>query len=292
MYLAGAYTMETPQGNPLQKYFRQPKIYLSLPSKGKWYSEGSLEFTESGEYPVYAMTARDEITIKTPDALLNGESTTSVIQSCIPHIKNAWNVPLIDLDAILLAIRIATYGEKMSVTVNTPVTGEEKEYEVNLRDLLDKFYQEEYIDSVRLQEMLVSIRPLTYKEFTETSLKTFEEQRIFQAVTSQDLPESKKLETFNKSFKKLTDITIFTLEKSISQIDLGDQVVTSPQYIQEFVNNADKHIFESVTDHIEKERDKFSVKPLKVHATEEEIEKGVPETYNVPITFDQANFFA
>jgi hypothetical protein len=284
--------METPQENPLQKYFRQPKIYLTLPSQGKWYPDGSLEFTETGELPVYAMTARDEIMIKTPDALINGASTTSVIESCIPNIKNAWYVPLIDLDAILLAIRIATYGEKMSLSVNTPVTGEEKEYEVNVRELLDNFYQESYNDSVQLPSMLINIRPLTYKEFTETSLKTFEEQRIIQAVNSQDLPESKKLETFNSSFKKLTDITIFTLEKSITQIDVGDQTVTNPQFIQEFVNNAEKDVFEAVTNHIEKERDKFSVKPLKVEATQEEIDKGVPETYDVPITFDQANFFA
>jgi hypothetical protein len=247
------------QGNPLQKYFRQPKIYLQLPSKGKWYPEGSLEFTETGELPVYPMTARDEIMIKTPDALINGEATTSVIESCIPAIKNAWYIPLVDIDAILLAIRIATYGEKMSITVNTPVTGEEKDYEVDLRELLDRFYQQEYNDKVQLSDMQITVKPLTYKEFTETSLKTFEEQRIFQAVNSQDLPESKKLETFNASFKKLTDITIFTLEKSIIQVDTGHETVTNAEFIKEFVNNAGKDIFESVSDHIEKERNKFSV---------------------------------
>jgi len=30
---------------------------------------------------------------------------------------------------------------------------------------------------------------------------------------------------------------------------------------------------------------------LTAEATPEEIEKGVPETYEVPITFDQSNFF-
>ena len=66
------------QTNPLSKYFRQPKIYLRLPSKGKFYSPGSLVMTESGELPVYAMTAKDELLIKTPDALLNGEATVEV----------------------------------------------------------------------------------------------------------------------------------------------------------------------------------------------------------------------
>jgi len=283
--------MEPQQGNPLQKYFRQPKVYLRLPSNGKWYPEGSLEFTESGEFPVYAMTARDEIMIKTPDALINGEATTNVIESCIPNIKNAWHVPLIDLDAILLAIRIATYGETMTIFVNTPVTGEEKDFEVNLQNLLDDFYSKNYNDVVELPDMRITIKPLSYKNFTETSLKTFEEQRLFAAVSNEDLPESEKLQTFNKSFKKLTEITIFTLEKSIVSIDTDSETVTNPDYITEFVQNADKNMFKAVTEHIEKERNKFSVQPLKVEATEEEIEQGVPETYNVPISFDQANFF-
>lgn len=283
--------MDPQQGNPLQKYFRQPKVYLKLPSNGKWYPDGALELTESGELPVYAMTARDEIMIKTPDALINGEATTNVIQSCVPNIKNAWHVPLIDLDAILLAIRIATYGETMTISVNTPVTGEEKEFEVNLQNLLDDFYSKNYNDIVELPEMRITVKPLSYKSFTETSLKTFEEQRLFAAVSNEDLPESEKLQTFNKSFRKLTEITIFTLEKSIVSIDTDLETVTNPEYIKEFVQNADKNMFKAVTEHIEKERNKFSVQPLKVEATEEEITNGVPETYSVPISFDQANFF-
>lgn len=283
--------MEPQQENPLQKYFRQPKVYLKLPSNGKWYPDNALELTESGEIPVYAMTARDEIMIKTPDALINGEATTNVIQSCVPNIKNAWYVPLIDLDAILLAIRIATYGETMTITVNTPVTGEEKDFKVNLQSLLDDFYSKGYNDVVELPEMRITVKPLSYKSFTETSLKTFEEQRLFAAVSNEDLPESEKLQTFNKSFRKLTEITIFTLEKSIVSIDTDSETVTNPEYIQEFVQNADKNMFKSVTEHIEKERNKFSVQPLKVEATEEEIANGVPETYTVPISFDQANFF-
>jgi len=110
-----------PSTNPLKNYFRQPKLFLSLPSKGKYYPEGSLEVSESGEYPVFSMTAKDELSLKTPDALINGQSTVDVIQSCIPSIKNAWKMPSLDLDAALIAIRIATYGEMMTVSTKVPV---------------------------------------------------------------------------------------------------------------------------------------------------------------------------
>lgn len=73
--------------NPLKKYFRQPKVYVTLPSKGEYWPDGTIEIPESGEFPIYAMTAKDELAMKTPDALLNGQATVDVIQSCVPNIK-------------------------------------------------------------------------------------------------------------------------------------------------------------------------------------------------------------
>jgi len=29
--------------SPLQKYRRQPKLYIDLPSKGQWYKQGALK---------------------------------------------------------------------------------------------------------------------------------------------------------------------------------------------------------------------------------------------------------
>ena len=131
--------IERSGANPLQKYFRQPKIYIKLPSNGKWYPNGSLEVTDNMEFPVYAMTARDELMFKTPDALLNGQSTVDVIQSCVPSIKNAWDVPTLDIDTLLVAIRIATYGEKLELTSKIPSTTLERKFDLDLRVVLDKF---------------------------------------------------------------------------------------------------------------------------------------------------------
>jgi hypothetical protein len=283
--------MENKNTNPLQKYFRQPKIYLSLPSSGKYYPAGSLEISENGEYPVFPMTARDEIMIKTPDALLNGQATASVISSCIPAIKDPFSMPSMDLDACLIAIRIATYGEMMEVSIKVPVTGEDKDFDLDLRIMLDQFSNVNYDNAIQLDDMVVNLRPLSYREFTETSKKTFDEQRIFNVINDADMDEGDKLQTFTNSFKKLTDLTILTLEKSIQSIEVGDQVVTDQAHIKEFIANTDKGLFESVTNHIEEQRSKFQVKPLIVDATPEEIEAGVPETYEVPVTFDQSSFF-
>ena len=100
--------------NPLRKYFRQPKIYLTLPSKGRYYPQTAISMPESGEVPIFALTAKDEMLMKTPDALLNGEATVEVIRSCVPNILDPWHIPQIDLDALMIAIRMASYGENLT----------------------------------------------------------------------------------------------------------------------------------------------------------------------------------
>ena len=110
------------ENNPLGKYYRQPQIYITLPSKGRYYTPDVFTPTENGEIPVLPMTAKDEMAFKTPDAMMNGQATVDVIKSCVPNIKNPWKMTNYDTDTVLLAIRIATYGETMDITFTTPVT--------------------------------------------------------------------------------------------------------------------------------------------------------------------------
>jgi len=282
-----------PQGqNPLKKYFRQAKLYITLPSGGKFYPDGSIETTETGEFPVFSMTAKDELAFKTPDALLNGQATVDVIQSCIPNIKNAWVMPSIDIDAALIAIRMATYGELLTVTTKTPVTGEEKEFQVDLRNLLDNFSNLEYENSVTINDMSINLRPLTYQEFTKSAIKTMEEQRIFNLVNNEEVSDEDKLQAFTNSFAKLTELTVSMVTQGIDSIVVGEETVTNRQHIDEFIKNADKEFYTAITDHLEAQRSKYTLKPLMIESTPEEQKKGVPASYEVPITFDQSNFFA
>jgi hypothetical protein len=246
---------------------------------------------ETGELPVFAMTAKDELIIKTPDALLNGQATVDVIKSCMPDIKEPWKMPSVDLDACLVAIRIATYGEKLEITTKVPNIGEDRMFEVDLRKILNDLVTPDYENTLTINDINVVLRPLSYREFTDSNLKTFEEQRIFSLVNDDTMDDSVKLAKFNKSFKKLTDLTVSMMSKSIASLTIGDTVVTSQEHIAEFIDNVDKEFFKDITDHLEQQRKKFAIEPIKVQSPDEDIAAGAPETWEVPITFDQSNFF-
>jgi hypothetical protein len=278
--------------NPLQKYFRQPKNYVRLPSRGKYYPAGALDLPVTGELPVYAMTAKDELTFKTPDALMNGQATVDVIQSCVPNIKNAWLMPSIDLDAVLIAIRVATYGESMDVSITVPNTTIKRDYSMDLRRALDDLMLGKFSDSLMIGSMKVNIRPINYKEFTDGAVKTFEEQRIYNVVNDNKIDDQTKLDMFHQSFRKLTDITISMVSNSVVSIEVDGETVTDSTHIREFIANADKNFYSAVMEHVTKQRESFSIKPIRVTSTPEDIKAGAPATFEVPVTFDQSNFFA
>jgi len=283
---------QIPQVNPLQRFFRQPKIYLKLPSSGNFYAPGSLVKTQNGEYPVYAMTAKDELLIRTPDALLNGQSTVDMIQSCVPNIKDAWAVPSIDVDAILVAIRIATYGEKLDINAFLPGLDEERTYETDLRNILDLLLGAAFDPKIEINEsMTVYIRPLTYAEFTQNALKSLEEQRIIGIVNNDQISDVDKLTMFSKSFRKITELTVNIVTQSIDKIVTPDGEVSDPAFISEFINNAEKEFYKKIIDHLEKQKEKFSIPPFKIITTPEERAKGAPEQLDIPITMDSSNFF-
>ena len=282
----------TENSNPLNKYFRQPALYVSLPS-GTNYPPHVVAQSQTGELAVMPMTAKDEIRFKTPDALMNGQGVVDVIQSCCPEIKDAWQIKSYDLDTILIAIRIATYGETMDMSFTVPGANETVSHSVNLPALLDQIKSTSIRSEVTLEDGLrISIRPLTYKDMTSTSLQTFQQQKMYAAVQDSQMSDEEKSNRFNDAFKNLTELNAGILLKNISAVKMSDGTeVTDPAQIKEFIENANAKLIKDIETQVMELRTQGAVKPMKLKATEEQIKKGAPATYEVPVTFDNANFF-
>lgn len=99
--------------NPLIDYYRKPEVTVILPA-GEWYHDDTVEFTDLKEVPVYSMLPAEEIMLLNPDALVSGVAMIEAIKSCVPAVKNPNNLYYPDVNALLLAIQRATYGQKIS----------------------------------------------------------------------------------------------------------------------------------------------------------------------------------
>lgn len=272
--------------NPLAGYYRQPKVYVELPSQGRFYPEGSLDRSEDNKYAVYAMTAKDELMYKTPDALASGQSTVEVLKSCIPSLLNPWNMPSIDVDACLIAIRIATYGEDMDVTAGCPSCEKINDYTISLVNYLSILSQFNYEADIEIGELTVHIRPYTYKELSKTAIRAIEQEKIFNVINSETMSEEEKLDRFGASFVTLTQLTVDIITNCIESIDTPEETVTNKEMISDFINNAPKDVFQAISDRVTELKSAFDFPPQTVQCEE------CQHKYELTVSMDQANFFA
>jgi hypothetical protein len=272
--------------NPLAGWYRQPKLYVRLPSQGKFYPQAALDRSANEEYAVYAMTAKDELMFKTPDALLTGQSTVEVIKSCVPAILDPWVMPSIDLDFLLVAIRIATYGDKMEVGCSCPHCQAENNYEFPLSPWIQNVSNFVYEDTITIDPLHITIRPYTYREMTKLSIKGLEQQKIFTIINDENMSDESKLEKFGESFVKITELTVDVISDCIVKIETPNGSSTDKDQIKEFINNSSKDIFEKISKHVSDIKDKLDLKATNVQCGE------CSKTFELPITMDQSNFFA
>lgn len=283
----------TENTNPLSKYYRQPAIYIKFPSGGKYYKDDVVVPTETGEHAVLPMTAKDDLAFKTPDSMMSGQASADVIKSCIPDILDPWRLTNYDVDTVLIAIRIASYGEQMDVTSTVPTINEQATHAVNLPELLGRMMAVNIRETATLKDGLtVKVKPLTYKQMTDSQLKTFEQQRMYVQLNQSTLSDEEKTKKFNDSFKTLTELNSQLLLSNIESITLpGGEVVTDSAQIKDFIDNATSKLITELEQALVEIRQQGSMKPILVKATDEQIKKGAPATYQVPVTFDNANFF-
>jgi hypothetical protein len=272
--------------NPLSQYFRQPSIYIRLPSTGKNYPAGTLTMPANGELPVYPMTAIDEITYRTPDALFNGQATVNVIQSCVPNIKDAWAVPSIDLDTILIAIRIASYGHNMEFATSCPACQDTSERGIDLRTMLDALRAPDFDAHINYGDLEIYFRPLSYKNLNDNSQLQYEQQKLLQVIPDSAVSEADKMTALTKAFKQLTEITIRSLSISITAIKTPQALVSEQPFIEEFLKNCDRDLFNQIRDHVLALREQSELQPLNLECT------ACKHKYEQVLTLDMASFFA
>jgi len=286
MYLT-IYGNKLMSDNPLKQYFRTPAIHLDLPSKGKFYPEGALVMDETNEVPVLPMTAIDEITYKTPDALFNGSAVVSVIESCVPAIKDAWHMPVTDITAVLTAIRIASFGHEMELETKCPKCEVIADYTLDLRTVLESIESPDYSTPMKLGDLSIAFKPMAYTDLNESNKLQFEEDRLNHLLTDTEMDTDDQIALLSETFKKVSDYTLSTLAKNISSITTPEATVVEEKYILEFLKSCENKMYKKIKQAVIDQKIKESLKALKIKCNEEKC----GHEYEQHFTLDMTSFF-
>lgn len=278
--------MDSKPANPLAKHFRQPAIYLKLPSGGQYWPEGSINLPVNGEIAIYPMTTRDEITLRTPDALMNGAGVVSVIQSCCPEIVDAWRMPSIDVDAVIIAIRIASYGPAMTFTSRCPECNEVHDYALQLQNVLENIRMPDYNSTLTVENLKIKFTPQPYFDFNEVNQATFEEQKLLQSIEATDMDPDMRSAQINAQLSKILMHGVNRLASSIQYIETEDGTqVTDKAFMREFFENTNSAVIKQIQERLAEINEQGAIKPLHVNC------EACTKPFDIQVTFDYASFF-
>lgn len=272
------------ENNPLRQYFRRPSIYIKLPSGNNKYPNTVVVYPENDELPIYPMTAIDEISLKTPDALFNGTAVIDIIKSCAPNIKDPWKLSSVDIDAILIAIRTASEGNKMEIDTQCPACGETSKYDVNIIKCLQDINPIRFDEELALEDITIKFKPLTFKDVNEASLKQMDMQRtLYQLDSIMDINE--KTRKTSDAVKIIGEITLYTLAKSIQYIKTPNAFVEKLEYIEDFLRNCDRLTHEKIKNYSLDLKKSSEIKPLKIKCIH------CDHVYEQEFTLNMSDFF-
>ncbi len=269
--------------NPLKQFYRAPKLYVKLPSGAKF---NEVEETAStGELPVFPMTTKDELYMRNPDALLNGDSVIKIVQSCVPNVKDTRKLPVCDIDILMIAIRMATYGEIMETKIKSPHSGNEDTYEINLNNILENVEVMPTENSITLSNgIVVYVRPLSYDSQTKLNLVAYDQTKVLQNLGQvQNNPD---VNQFKNMFVKLAETNMNLLAECIVRVVTPDgDSVDNRKHIKDFIDNLDAQNTKKIDGEIDR-LNKFSTvtkQTLVCKQTEKE--------FTTEVKLDPADFF-
>ena len=277
--------------NPLKGRFRAPKSYTRIPSNGTFYGPEVIDVTDTGEYPVFAMTSKDEIMMRNPDALLNGESVAQVIASCVPAVKKPRELLGADVDALMVAIQGATYGDTISMEVNCPECGNTTQTATSVSSLLSTM--QPVPENVKIKtedDLTITIKPVTYETSIAAGVQNFQSTRSLQSIANIE-DDMERLKAFNESYMKLAALNFMVLVDSVHSIsgkdeDGEDFVVADRSNIQEYLENCETAVGNNITEAVTELNQAGIQKNVTVQCTEEQC----GHVFDSALEFDPVNF--
>lgn len=238
--------IKQPVANPLAQYYRKPGTYIELPSGGRYYKVAP-KMSDTGELAVYPMTAKDELALKNPDSLLNGEALKQVIASVCPDIADVSEIPAPDIDAILVAMRMTSYGDDMELDVThgcEESDGKSQRVTVGLGSVLSTSRAiPETLGTVTLANgVVVQLKPYTLEAQSRLLRVQFNTMRQLQgAEANENSTIEQKADIANRGYDQLVALSQDILAASITVVRLPEGVeVTNFAHIHDWVKNLDR----------------------------------------------------
>lgn len=271
--------------NPLMMYQRQPKEKLTLPSNGSFWTQSAIKYSETLD--VFPLTGQDELLLKNVSSVLLGSVLVEIIQRSIPAIVNAWEMPSIDQDAIMMSIRSASYGSKMKISKVCPICKKSHDSIIDTSGIISQILVPDYSEPLTLnQQLTLWVKPLSFYETNDSKIEETRKIAIIEQLSDPAVDDETRKKLITTNLTNLSIDKVKQIARNIDRISTDTVTVNNTDQIQEWLTNTDRETFNKVVELINKKSSEYILPKVDIKCSE------CNHQYSTDIDFDAANFLS
>ena len=232
--------------NPLLDDLSFPPVAICLPTSAYWYEDGVIDpNADPLNLDVKPLGILAEQNFRDSWLLASGKAVPRIIREVCPAILQPEELAEDDIEAILLATRLASYGDMMKLThkcqnkdVDSEGDGEiceeENELDLNIQEFITRYDQIRNIDDYKVDLNAVAhtvyLRPTPYKQSLQVLKQAVLAEKTFTSfddMTAEDFVlDPIKIADYSHLADLTSDVTIESLVESIHYVTTvkGDKV--------------------------------------------------------------------
>ena len=202
-----------------------PSIEITLPTMAAFYPRGEVlkPDADPASIQVGPLSLLEESDINEPMMMVSGRAITRLIKHVVPMVDNPQQLCELDIQAILIACRMASYGNDMDLEHTCPHCEYQNSMKINLNehilgfnpftpDQLNQFIMETSVGQK------INLKPISYEDMinlTMSSIKTNMNAEEFEKVEEKDLLTTEYIEKYKEQFVNAIKSNVEALASTI-----------------------------------------------------------------------------
>lgn len=239
------------------------KVSVALPTRARFYPKGEViaDGADPDDIAVSSIGLIEETALKDPLMLISGKAIAKMVKRVCPSVINPAELCDIDIQAILIASRIASYGPTFQTTMTCKCSHENR-IEVDLNNHITRYspYTPEEFEKFEItleSGQRVLLQPIRYADTVHMSIGGLRNTQTLQDYQDKvgDDPDAVLTEEFIRiyasTFENALEANATGITASIFMVwTKSGKPVTNPETIRGWVEQLPAPIIRQITDRI------------------------------------------
>jgi len=238
--------MSNPLVDELYEMGAIPSVEIALPTMAAFYPKDKVlkKDADPANISIGPLSMLEESAILDPMLLISGRAITRLINHIAVQVDNPQELCEVDVQAMLIACRMASYGNELVLEHVCPHCENTNTIQIDLSEHIQRFspYTTEELNEFNIETsigQIVSLKPISYEDavnLTISSIKTNIDAEEFENISDKEMLSTKYIEAYKKQFEKVLSTNVDAMTSTIYYVTTkSGKKVTDRSKIQEWI---------------------------------------------------------